>query len=199
MPGFFDQRRQKKEIEREVKFKQGLSKVRSYVQKCNQAQKKYWTLGKRALKLGDRQQFENISKAYLRAGEMANRWERYLVSMETVALQRDQVKATGAFAESMKALSTSMMAGAKPEDVSKMQMDLQQALIRAETLDETLTAVMDATSDTIFSSEGLSEESLQERETAMSGEVEHEEGAALDDRISSGLRRIEDQMRKEMK
>lgn len=199
MPKFLEQRRQKKEIEREVKFKQGLSKVRNYVQKCNQAQKRYWELGKRALKLGDRQQFENITKAYLRAGEMANRWERYLVSMETVSIQRDQVKATGAFAESMKALSASMMAGAKPEDVTKMQMDLEQALTRAETLDETLSAVMDATNDTIFSAEGLSEESLRDVEAAMQNEAAHEEGAGLDDRIASGLRRIEDEMRKEMK
>ena len=120
MAGFFERRRQSKEIEREVKFKQGLSKVRSYVQKCNQAQKKYWELGKRSLKLGDKQQFENIAKAYLRAGEMANRWERYLVAMETVSLQRDQVKATGEFAQSMKALSDSMMSGANPEDVTNM-------------------------------------------------------------------------------
>ncbi|MCL0036061.1 hypothetical protein M1N22_02560 [Dehalococcoidia bacterium] len=199
MPGFFERRRQTKEIEREVKFKQGLSRVRNYVQKCNQAQKRYWELGKRALKLGDRQQFENIVKAYLRTGEMVNRWERYSVAMETISLQRDQVKATGTFAESMKALSASMMAGAKPEDITKMQIDLEQALTRAETLDETLSAIMDSTSDTIFSAEGLSEESLQEVEAAMKGEAAHEEGQALDDRIAAGLRRIEEEMRKEMK
>jgi hypothetical protein len=199
MAAFFERRRQTKDIEREVKFKQGLSKVRSYVQKCNQAQKRYWELGKRALKLGDRQQFENIAKAYLRTGEMANRWERYLVAMETVSLQRDQVKATGVFAQSMKALSDSMMAGAKPEDITKMQMELEQALTRAETLDETLSAIMDTTSDTIFSAEGLSEESLREVETAMSGEAVHEEGAAADDRIAQGLHRIEEEMKKELK
>jgi len=198
--GFLDQRRQRKEIEREVKFKQGLSKVRNYVQKCNQAQKRYWELGKRSLKLGDRQQFENVAKAYLRTIETANRWERYLVAMETISIQRDQVKATGAFAESMKALTDSMMAGAKPEDVTKMQMDLERALTRAETLDETLSAIMDSTSDTIFSGEGLSEEALQEVEAAMSGEAVRDTSAAVpNDRISQGLKRIEEQMRKETK
>ena len=197
--GFFDSRRQEKEIEREVKFKQGLSRIRSYVQKCNQAQKRYWELGKRSLKLGDHKQFENIAKAYLRAGEMANRWERYLVAMETVSLQRDQVKATGTFAESMKALSASMMVGAKPEDIAKMQTELERALAKASTLDETLSAIMDTTSETIFSADGLSEDSLKEVETAMKGEATHEEGQPLDDRITTGLRHIEEEMKKEMK
>lgn len=199
MAGFFERRKQSKEIEREVKFKQGLAKVRNYVQKCKQAQKKYWELGKRALQLGDRQQFENIVKAYLRAGEMANRWERYLVAMETVSLQRDQVKATGEFAASMSAMSSSMMAGANPQDITKMQTELETALTKAQTLDETLSAVMDVTSDSIFSAEGLSEDSLQQIEAAMASEAQHDEGAKLDDRIADGLKRIEEQMRKEMK
>ena len=199
MAGFLERRRQTKEIEREVKFKQGLSRVRNYVQKCHQAQKKYWDLGKRALKLGDKQQFENVAKAYLRTGDMITRWERFLVAMETVSLQRDQVKVTGEFAKSMSALSNSMMAGASPQDITKMQMELERALTKAHTLDETLAAVMDVTSDTIFLSEGLSEESLQQVEATMKGEVEHEEGEALDDRISAGLRRIEEEMRKESK
>ena len=198
--GILDGRRQKKEIEREVRFKQGLSRVRSYVQKCNQAQKRYWELGKRALKLGDRQQFENIARAYLRTGDTMARWERYLLAMETVSIQRDQVKSTGEFAESMKALSDSMMVGAKPEDITKMQVELERALTRARTLDETLAAVMDATSDTIFSAEGLSEDSLKEIETAMRGEAEYEVGeAAVDERIARGLQRIEEEMKKEIK
>ena len=87
-----------------------------------------------------------------------------------------------------------------------MQIELEKALTKAETLDETLSAVMDVTSDTIFSAEGLSEESLREVEAAMSGEAVHETGAgvraAADDevgeRITQGLRRIEEEMKKEL-
>ena len=197
--GFRDRRRQTREIEREIRFKQGLSRVRSYIQKCQQSQKRIWELGKRALKLGDRQQFEHIARAYLRTGDLIMRWERYLVAVESMALQRGQVKATQEFVKSMGALSESMMTGASPEDVVKMQQDLEIALERAQTLDETLAAVMDATSDTVFSAEGLSEESLKEVEAAMVGEAGAEESGALDVRISQGLKRIEDEMRKEMR
>ena len=199
MAGFLERRRQTKEIQREVKFKQGLSRVRNYVQKCQQAQAKYWELGKRALSLGDQQQFENVARAYLRTGEAANRWQRYLLAMETVSIQRDQVKVTGDFAQSMSAVSASMMAGAKPEDITKVQMELESALTRAQTLDETLAAVMDASNDTIFSSEGLSDSSLKEIESAMKGEIDKEEIGALDQRIAGGLKSIEEEMKKEIK
>ena len=199
MAGFLEKRRQTKEIQREVKFKQGLSRVRNYVQKCHQVQKRYWELGKRALKLGDREQFDNIAKAYLRTGDMISRWERSLIAMETVSVQRDQVKATGEFAKSMSSLSESMMDGAKPEDINRLQMSLEQALTKAQMLDETLAAVMDVTSDTIFSSEGLSEEALQQIEATMKGDVEHEETEDLDERIATGIRGIEEEMNKSTK
>ena len=199
MTGYFERRRQTKEIEREVKYKQGLARVRGYVQKCQRAQKRYWTLGKRALSLGDRGQFENVARAYIATGEAANRWERYLVAMETVSVQRDQVRATGEFAKSMSALSASMMAGAKPEEITRVHMELEQALVRAQTLDETLSAVMDASNDSIFSAEGMTDDSLSQIESAMKMETEQDEAGALDQRIDSGLKRIEEEMKKEMK
>jgi hypothetical protein len=58
---------------------------------------------------------------------------------------------------------------------------------------------MDVTSETIFSGEGLSEESLREVETAISSEAVHDEGSAADDRITKGLRHIEEEMQKELK
>ncbi|MBI4330599.1 MAG: hypothetical protein HY673_04910 [Chloroflexi bacterium] len=193
-------RRQEKDIQREVKYKQGLIRVKGYIQRCRASQKEFWELGKRALKLGDQRQFQNIARSYLRAGEIASRWERYLVAAETIAIQRGQVKATGEFVQSVRALSESMMAGAKAEDVVKMQVELEQALTRAQTVDETLGAVMDATADTVFSSEGLSEDNLKEIRDAMSAEAAHEESAAVqDDRIAAGIKAVEEQMRKEMK
>jgi len=197
--GFRDRRRQTKEIEREVRFKQGLSRVRNYVQKCQQSQKRLWELGKRTLKLGDHQQFEHIARAYLHTGDQIMRWERYLVAAESISIQRGQVKATQEFVKSVGALSESMMAGSNPEDLVEMQRDLEVALQRSQTLDETLATVMDATSDTVFSPEGLSEDSLKEVEAAMLGEARGEESGDLDERVSQGLKRIEDEMRKEMK
>ena len=196
----FGKDKETKEIEREVKYRQGLSKVRAYVEKSRESQRRLWGLGKRALKLGDQQNFQNIARAYVRVGGIISRWEKYLVAVETVAVQRGQVKATGDFLKSMQALSESMMSGAKPQEITKMQVDLEKALVKAQTIDETLAAVMDASSDTIFSSEGLSDESLKEVQEAMSAEAAHDESSTVqDERIASGIKSIEEQMRKEMK
>lgn len=200
--GFLDggKGKQLKDIERDVKYKQGISRVKIYVQRSKEVQKQLWELGKKALKLGDMKQFQQIARSYLRSGEMVSRWDRYLLAAETLALQRGQVKATQEFVNSINALSQSMMVGAKPEEVMKMQLELERALAKAQTVDETLSAVMDATSDTIFSPEGLSEESLKEIQDAMSSEAAHEESITPQDkRISEGIKAVEEQMRREIK
>jgi len=45
------------------------------------------------------------------------------LQLETVSARKDQVKATGAFIDSMKAMSKTMMAGASPRDITKMHAD----------------------------------------------------------------------------
>ncbi|MBI4333671.1 MAG: hypothetical protein HY673_20600 [Chloroflexi bacterium] len=193
-------RRQEKDIQREVKYKQGIIRVRGFIHRSRESQKQLWDLGKRALKLGDQRQFHNIARSYLRTGEIVSRWERYLVAAETINLQRGQVKAAGEFVQSIHALSESMMAGARPEEVVKMQVELEQALARAQNIDETLGAVMDSSADTVFSSEGLSEESLKEIRDAMSAEAAHEESSTVqDERIAQGIKAIEEAMRREIK
>jgi len=73
------------------------------------------------------------------------------------------------------------------------------ALAKAETLDEALSVVMDSTSESVFSTEGFADNSIKEIEAAMSGEVMHQEGGAIDDRIAQGLKKIEDEMSKDQK
>ncbi len=199
----FEGRRQAREIQRELQFRKGRAQVNRYIQRCQEARKKYWESGKKALRLGDKRQFQYLAKAYQQALEQVNRWERYLLQLETVSIYKDQAKATIAFMGSMNAMSKTMMAGASPKDISKMQINLEKSLTRAETVDETLSLVMDASSETIFSSDELSEDKIAEIGKAMTGEAVHEEGEAIGDkagaRIDEGLKKIEEEMRKDLK
>jgi len=77
----FEGRRQTREIQRELQFRKGKARVNGYIQKCQQSRKKYWELGKKALKLGDKRQFQQIAKAYQWTLEQLNRWERYLLAV----------------------------------------------------------------------------------------------------------------------
>ena len=88
-----------KNIEKAIKFRHGLSRVRSYTEQLKQGQDKLWTLGRRASELGDTQQLRNISTQYARNQDLIKRWERYLVTAETSAVRRDHAQLTKDFLE----------------------------------------------------------------------------------------------------
>ena len=182
--GFLGKSKKEKEIEREVKFKQGVKKVQNYIEKCRNSQQRFWEMGKRALSLGDKKQFQNMARAYLNTGEVINRWERYIVTMEAVRIQRDQAHASKDFMSSMNILSATMDVGVNAKQMTKMQKDLEMALAKAETIDEALSAVMDMTSDSVFAADGLADKSIKDIEAAMTGEAVSEEGEAFDARIA---------------
>ena len=192
-------REETKEVEREVQFRRGLARVRSYISRCQKSKKHYWQLGKRALQLGDDRQFRQIAKTYLWTMEQISRWERYLLQLETVAARRDQVGATSEFMKSITALSQSMMAGASEEDVAKMQVELEKAIARSEILEETMAMVMEAGSETVFGSRELSEEAVERVQKAMAEAAEADESEVFDAKIEEGLRKIEEEMRKDLR
>lgn len=196
---FLERRRQAREINREIKYKQGIARIKSFIRKCEEMQKRYWELGKRALRLNDEQLFRNLVRAYLQVGEYKARWERFLILLETLAVQRDQVRATTEFIKSIRALSDSILAGAKPEDLVKVQERLLEAETHHERLNAMLETAMGVATDAVFSSEELSEEKIKEIERLMAEEAGQEEGEAVDARISEAIKKIEEEMRKESK
>lgn len=196
--GFLEERRRTKEIKREIKFKKGKAQIESYLRKCRQGQKRYWELGKKALRLGDREQFKRIATAYLWNLEQVNQWERYLLQLETLSARRDQVKATGEFLSSLKALSDSMLKGVSPEEIAKMEVQLERAVAKASCLEEALNVVMETSAQSLFLREEFSEESISQLEKGMAQEAEHEEETAFDTSIEESLKKIEHEMKKEL-
>jgi len=198
MPLFNSERKRKEqELERDIRFKQGIGRVRRYVEKCQASRQQVWTQAKRAAQLGDRAMLRNTLVSYLRLGDLTTRWERYILAAEHAALMRDHMKATGEFMGSLQAMSESMMAGMNPADMVKVQADLEKGMARAQELDETLGIVMDAASTAVFSSEGLSDEQLGSLEKQVMGEAAQDESAKLDDRIGELQQRIQAEIRKE--
>ncbi len=192
-----DRKRKEREMERDIRFKQGLGRVRRYVEKCQASRQQVWSQAKRAAQLGDRQMLRNTLVSYLRLGDLTTRWERYILSAEHAALMRDHMKATGEFMGSLQAMSDSMMAGMNPADMVKVQANLERGMAKAQEIDEALGIVMDATSTAVFSADGLSEEQLGSLEKQVMGEAAQDEGAKMDDRIGELQRRIEAEMKRE--
>ena len=193
--------RDERELEVQLKFRQGKSRISRFVHQSQKAADRYWHLAKQAFKLGDQEQFRQLAASYLRTRESINRWERYLVKLDALELRRNEVSSTGEFLKSIEAMTGSILRGAKPEDITRMQMDLEKAMAKTETLEQTLDIAMEAAGDSLTGAPELSDEVLKQITASMEAEpVEMSQDSAdkdLDTRIASALKEVEAQMRKE--
>jgi hypothetical protein len=192
---WFEQRKERKEAQRELKIRQAKVSIRRHLANQRKMSQRLWTLGKRALSLQDEAQFQRIGRLYLKTQEDVERWERYLLTFETLEARRDQAKATTAFLNALKAMNESLVEAASPQAMAGLQRDLAEGLARAETLEERLAVMMEISEDTLVGGEG-DDERLRELEHVMSTEVEQEEADLYDARIQEGLRKIRDEMQK---
>ena len=159
-----------KKLEKTIKFRQGLARVSSYTEKLKQGQDKLWALGKRASELGDTQQIKNISAQYARNQELIARWERYLVTAETSAMRRDHAQLTKDFLNSMASIGTYMTSNAAPKDILEIERNTEKALNEAQEIDEGLSVMMQAASNSLLEPGELSAESLNELEKTLAQE-----------------------------
>lgn len=191
--------KRQRELEREIQYRQGRSKVQRFIRSAVKVQRTYWRLGKEALRLGDTEQFRRLAAAYLRTAEHVNRWQRYLLQLETLGVRREEVSATGEFIRSVSAMTASMLRGAGPEQVAKMQLRMEQALAKSAAVEEVLAVAMEASSDAVFGAEDPDGEQLGEITLAMTAEAEADEAGETDRRTAQSIRQVEEDMRKEMR
>ena len=91
--------------EAKIRFRQGKSRVQRFVKQAQQSADNYWRLARRAYSLGDDDQFRQLAVHYLRTRESINRWERYLVKLDSLDMRQNEVEATGEFLRSINALT----------------------------------------------------------------------------------------------
>lgn len=193
----FKSRRQR-ELENEIQVRQSKAKIQRFIRNTRKVQQRYWELGKQALRLGDREQFEQLAGAVFQARQQANQWERYLLQLETLSVRREEVAATGDFIKGISAVTTSILNGASPDQVAAMQTKMQQAMVKAEALEELMAVAMEGSAGAVFASEELDDRKLDELAGEMNADAAAEGGGDHDQRIAQGLQQIEEQMRKEM-
>ena len=204
---WWQERQRTKEIERDMQARRGKARIRRHINNQKKMSTKLWEMGKRALALGDRRQFISIGKQYLWTLEDIKRWERYLLAFESIEARRDQARSMAEFMRSIQAMSRSVLANASPKAIAETQKDLELAIARAQNLEQMMDYMMDMTDETVFAFEEMSEEEMTEAFRELEREMEREvvaEGEritadeALNARIEEGLRRIEQEMRKDL-
>ncbi len=161
---FFNLFKSQAERDREakIKFRQGKARIQRFLQQAQQAAENYWRLAKQAYQLGDQDQFKQLAANYLRIRESINRWERYVVKLDSLEMRWNEVEATGEFLKSMNALTGSILRGANPTEIARMQFDVEKALAKSETQEELLSLAMEAAGTTLTSTSDLNDAVLNQ-------------------------------------
>ena len=187
--------KEEKEIEREIRYRKAKATLKSYIEKLARLQTMVYDQGKQAAKLGDEEFLKRQALKYLALQEKIKKAQKMLLLMEEVKVQREMVKVSGEFVNFAKDISDSIFEAPDANKIAGMQLELEKAMTKAETIDETLSVAIDMTSEGILSSESFSDVNVEEIMKTMDGEVEAEE-KGLDDRISKGVKEVEEMMRR---
>lgn len=194
-PIFGGKSKEEKEIEREIRYRKARATLQRYNEKLENLQKMVYDQGKQAAKLGDDKFVTRQAAKYLTIQERIKKGQKMLLLMEEARLQREMVKVSGEFITFASDISQSIFEGPNVEKIAHMQVEMEKAMTHAEKVDEALSVAMDMASEGIMSSQDYSEKNVNEIVKSMQGEVEADE-KGLDDRISKGIKSVEDAMKK---
>jgi hypothetical protein len=192
----FTKSKEEKEIEREVAYREVKVTLNRYIDKCEELRKEYWNSGREAAKLGDQKLLRQFSLGVVSMEDRANRARKLLLYIKGIKLKGEDVKLSGEFVKFAKNISASILEGVDAKSISKMQVELEKAMSRAEQIDIALSTVMDVVSEGILSSPEMSEKNIAEVEQLIQKEAATAE-SEIDLKIDEKLKRVEEAIRRE--
>jgi hypothetical protein len=195
MSPMFGKSKEEKDIEREIRHRKARVTLQHYIERIEDLQKMVYNQGKQAAKLGDDKFVKRQAAKFLALQDRSKRSQRMLLLMEEARLQREMVKISGDFITFARDISQSIAEGPDVNKIAHSQVEFEKALTQSEKIDEALAVALDMASEGILSSQDYSEKNVDEIVKTMQGEVAIEE-KSLDDRITKGIKDVEDQMKK---
>ncbi|RLE83647.1 MAG: hypothetical protein DRJ41_04520, partial [Thermoprotei archaeon] len=131
--------------------------------------------GKEAALLGDKELMRRQARKYFVVNQRIKQTKRLLLLMEEAELQRELVRASSKFIEFSRDIISSIAEGPTPSEIVKAQTRLEEALAKAESVEEALNTILDLTSEGILTSKSLSEREINELMRLMEEEAKGEE------------------------
>ena len=188
-------RKERKEIERRIRIRKAKALVQNYVIKLERLQRRIFNQGKEYAKLGEKRMVRNQASKYLALESRIRQAKKLLLLMEEAEIQRELVKVSGSFIQFSKDIVASIADSPKIKDLAKMQVRFEEAMAKAEGIEEALNAVIDAASEGILSGEEFGEEKVDEVTKLLESEAGMEE-EEMDKKIEEKLKDIEEMMKK---
>jgi hypothetical protein len=192
---FFQQRKQRQEIERKMAARQGRKRVEQHITRQKRQIQTYWELAKRAVRMRNPNRVKQISKFILASQRDVTHWEDRLLYFDMVQARTDQVRASAEFAQAYQAMAKSMLANTNQADMVKIQQDIEMGLAQADMMDEMLSNMMDISEEMLEDmSADVQDGELAQIMQAIETEATQEGQGVSDTDIEASLRAIEEQL-----
>ena len=167
--------KEEKEIERRIRINKAKTALQRYIRGLEELSKRILEQGKEAALLGDKELMRRQARKYFVVNQRIKQTKRLLLLMEEAELQRELVRASSKFIEFSRDIISSIAEGPTPSEIVKAQTRLEEALAKAESVEEALNTILDLTSEGILTSKSLSEREINELMRLMEEEAKGEE------------------------
>ncbi len=186
-------------IERDLEVRKGLAAIKRNIKGLETNERDYLVKARRAKRIGAPDQLEFLKKTLKRTAAQRRMLERQLLNLETAMQIKNQAESHAQFASSMAAISRSIGEMFAATDMAKTQRDFEQALAKAETMEQRMEIFLDMSAASMMEgAEATAEDAASDAEIdrLVEEEAAAEEGKGLDEEISKGLKEIEKELGK---
>lgn len=193
-----DERKQRRELERKMKIRQGKRTVEQHIQRQKKKIDQYLAMAKRAVRLHDEAMFRQLTTSILVSQRDAIQWERRLLFFDMVEARTEQTRAAAEFAKAYQNMAQSMLENSNPGNIAKIQQDIQMGLARAEMMEDMLANLVDMSDDMLsdFAGGEQDKELAQLMESIRTESAQESSSSAVDAEIEASLRAIEEKLGK---
>jgi hypothetical protein len=194
---FIEERRQRQEMERQLKIKEGRRKAERHIRNQKKQVRHFWELATKASRLGDRDLVQKLAALISTTRADVNRWERRMLYFDMIEAQRDQALAGSEFAKAFDAMAKSVLLNADPADLARIQLNLERSSLVAEQLEDRLTDFQATMDDMLSDAEEERPQELKEIMAAIDREAEAAGEPGFDAEIEASLKQIDDVLKRE--
>ena len=194
---FFENRRQRQEMERQIKVKEGKRKAQRHIKNQKKLMRRYWELATKAYRLGDSALVKKLATLISATRTDVNRWERRMLYFDMIESQHDQVLAGSEFAKAFDAMAQSVLVHANPADLARIQLNLERSTLVAEQLEDRLSDFQETMDEALSDVEDERPEELKEIMSAIEKEAETAGEPGFDAEIEASLKQIDAVLKRE--
>ncbi len=192
-----EERRQRQEMERQIKVKEGRRKAERHIRNQKKLMRHYWELATKAYRLGDSELVKKLATLISATRADISRWERRMLYFDMIEAQRDQALAGSEFAKAFDAMAKSVLVNADPADLTRIQMNLERSTLVAEQLEDRLTDFQETMDGMLSDVEDERPEELKEIIAAIEKEAEAGGEPGFDAEIEASLKQIDAVLKRE--